>query len=156
MKKLFSVLAVLFVLGTVNVFALGIGPQGGYTVNGAPSAAVTFKVDKLPCVFAVTADIGSVTSIGVTADWWIANPKIEGTWGYFYGVGLAGSAVVTENDGAMFVGGRVLLGTNVFVLNKFLEPYLQIAWQPGVSIVNDQMNGVFNSFPVNIGLRFWF
>ena len=39
-----------------------------------------------------------------------------------------------ENDGAMFVGGRVLLGTNVFVLNKFLEPYLQIAWQPGIVI----------------------
>ena len=29
MKKLFSVLAVLFVMGTTSVFALGIGAQGG-------------------------------------------------------------------------------------------------------------------------------
>ena len=79
MKKLFSVLAVLFVLGTVNVFALGIGAQAGYTVNGSPSGAVTFKVDSLPCVFAVNADIGDVTTVGITADWWIANPVIEQT-----------------------------------------------------------------------------
>ena len=155
MKKLFSVLAVLFVLGTVNVFALGIGPQGGYDVGGSPTADLTFKLDSTPFVFAAGAKLGKDTSIGVTADYWLANPKIEGTWGYFYGVGLAGSAVVTENDGAMFVGGRVLLGTNVFVLNKFLEPYLQIAWQPGI-VIHDGIHPSFNQIPVNIGLRFWF
>ena len=117
MKKLFSVLAVLFVLGTVNVFALGIGPQGGYTVNGSPSGALTFKVDSLPCVFAVSAELGKVTAVGVTADWWIANPKIEGTWGYFYGLGLAGSFVVTSDVGGMFFGGRALVGTNIFLLD---------------------------------------
>ena len=155
MKKLFSVLAVLFVLGTVNVFALGIGPQGGYTVNGAPSGAVTFKVDSIPCVFAVTFDIGNVSSVGVTADWWIANPKIEGTFGYFYGVGLAGSAVVGEDTGAMFVGGRALVGLNIFLLNKFLEPYIQVAWQPGI-IIHDGIHPTFNQIPLNVGLRFWF
>ena len=161
MKKLFSVLAVLFVLGTVNVFALGIGPQGGYTVSGAgggtTNGAVTFKIDGVPCVFALTVDgIGAVTSVGLTADWWIANPKIEQTWGYFYGVGLAGSFIVTKNYSGMFFGGRAVLGTNVFLLNNFIEPYIQIAWQPGVSIGGDQITPVLSSFPLNIGLRFWF
>ena len=160
MKKLFSVLAVLFVLGTVNVFALGIGPQGGYTVSGAGtgtgSGALTFKIDSVPCVFAVTADLGKVTAVGITADWWVANPVIEQTWHYYYGLGLAGSFVVSSDVGGIFAGGRAVVGTNVFLLNNFVELYLQAAWQPGVSIVNDQMHGVFDSFPVNIGLRLWF
>ena len=155
MKKLLSVLAVLFVIGTAKVFALGIGAQGGYTVNGAPSGAVTFKLNNVPCVFAVNADIGEVTSIGVTADWWIANPVITGPWCYYYGVGLAGSIAIGNSDGATFVGGRALVGTNVFLINKFLELYLQIAWQPGISI-HDGIHPVYDQIPLNAGLRFWF
>ena len=155
MKKLFSVLAVLFVLGTVDVFALGIGPQAGYTVNGTPSGAITFKVDSLPCVFAVNADIGKVTSIGLTADWWLANPVITGPWHYFYGVGLAGSMVVGENNGAVFVGGRALVGTNVYLLDNFIELYLQLAWQPGI-VIHDGVHPTYDQIPVNFGLRFWF
>ena len=155
MKKLFSVLAVLFVLGTVNVFALGIGAQAGYTVNGAPSGALTFKVDKVPCVFAVNADIGDYTAVGITADWWIANPVIEGTWHYYYGVGLAGSFAVGGGDGAIFVGGRALVGTNVFLINNFLELYLQAAWQPGI-VIHDGIHPTYNQIPVNVGFRFWF
>ena len=154
MKKLLSILAVLFVLGTANVFALGIGAQGGYTVNGAPSGAVTFKVDGVPCVFAVNADIGNVTTVGVTADWWIANPVIEGTWHYYYGVGLAGGVALGDVN-AIFVGGRALVGTNVFLINNFLELYLQAAWQPGISIVNG-IHPTYNQVPVNVGFRFWF
>lgn len=154
MKKLFSVLAVLFVLGTVDVFAFGIGAQGGYTVNGTPNGAVTFKVDSLPCVFAVNVDIGDVTSVGVTADWWIANPVIEQTWHYFYGVGLAGSFTVGDVNAA-FVGGRALVGTNIFLLNNFLELYLQIAWQPGV-VIFEGVHPIYDQIPVNAGIRFWF
>ncbi len=155
MKKLFSVLAVLFVLGTVKVFALGIGPQAGYTVNGTPSGAVTFKIDSLPCVFAVNADIGKVTSIGITADWWLGNPVITGPWHYYYGVGLAGSMVVGNDSGAVFIGGRALIGTNVYLLDNFLELYFQLAWQPGIAIV-EGVHPSYNQIPINAGLRFWF
>ena len=156
MKKLFSVLAVLFVLGTVNVFALGIGPQGGYNPGmGRGNGALTFKVDGVPCVFAITADLGDPLSIGLTADWWIANPKIEKTWGYYYGVGLAGSVTVGGDTGVIWAGGRALVGTNVFFLNNFLELYLQAAWEPGIRIVNG-IHPEFNHTPINVGLRFWF
>ncbi len=164
MKKLFSVLAVLFVLGTVNVFALGIGPQGGTTPGGAAGAGgLTLKIDGVPCVFGVTAEFGTgFTSVGVTADWWIANPKIERTWGYYYGVGLAGSINVGDAGGDMFAGGRILVGTNVFLLNNFIELYLQAAWEPGIIIYSNSNanNSGFkfnpNRVPVNVGLRFWF
>lgn len=159
MKKLFSVLAVLFVLGTVNVFALGIGPQGGTNPGGAKgTGALTLKVDSLPCVFAITADFTEPVALGVTADWWVANPKIEGTWGYFYGLGLAGSVTIGEDAGAIFAGGRALIGTNIFLLNNFIELYLQAAWQPGVSIHNGGVTPIITrgAFPINLGLRFWF
>jgi len=156
MKKLFSVLAVLFVLGTVNVFAIGIGPQGGYNpaLKGG-NGALTLKIDGVPCVFGISADFKDPVSLGVTADWWVANPKIEQTWGYYYGVGLAGSFAVGSNTGSLFVGGRALVGTNVFFINNFLELYLQAAWEPGI-VINDGITPVFNYVPIDLGLRFWF
>ena len=156
MKKLFSVLAVLFVLGTVNVFTLGIGPQGGYNpaLKGG-NGALTFKVDKVPCVFAVSATFTDPIALGITADWWIANPVIEQTWHYYYGVGLAGNMVVGSDAGSMFVGGRALVGTNVFLINNFIELYLQAAWEPGI-VIHDGITPIFNYTPIDIGLRFWF
>jgi hypothetical protein len=160
MKKLLSVLAVLFVLGTTNVFALGIGAQGGYTINGGAGGALTLKVDSVPCVFAI--DLGSLNplSLGVTADWWIANPKLEGPLGYFYGVGCGGSLRGLGND-TMTIGiaGRVVAGLNVFFLDNFVELYLQAAWQPTIWIaLGNNSNGGFApaNFPLNLGIRFWF
>ena len=159
MKKLFSVLAVLFVLGTVNVFALGIGPQGGYTVNGSPSGALTFKVDSLPCVFAVSAELGKVTAVGVTADWWIANPTIEGTWGYFYGVGLGGKMYMGDGWSYLNIGPRAVLGTNVRLLNNFLELYVQAVYQPtfNINLSGESGQAGFNwaGFGAAGGFRIW-
>lgn len=156
MKKLFSVLAVLFVMGTANVFATtGIGLQGGPTVaNGVGgSGAVTFKLGNVPCVFAVTVPSFNPMQIGVTADWWMANPKIQRNWGYYYGVGLAGAF---DTGSKQFgVGGRALVGTNVFLFNRFLELYLEGAWNPMVWIGNGATFEPVN-FPIDLGFRFWF
>lgn len=158
MKKLFSVLAVLFVMGTANVFAItGVGLQGGPTVgnNITGSGAVTFKVSSLPCVFALSIPSFDPFALGVTADWWIANPKIERNWGWFYGVGLA-TAFYTNSDSASFgFGGRAFVGTNVFLLNKFLELYIQGAWNPMFYISNGFKPDLVN-FPIDFGFRFWF
>lgn len=154
MKKLFSVLAVLFVLGTTTVFAkgsTGIGAQAGWPLGGA----LTFKVSKLPCVFAADIGLGSVTHVGVTADWWIANPKISGAWGYYYGVGVYGGVGIGGDNVTIGVGPRALIGTNVFIMDGFLEFYLQAAWQPTLWINSGAGFGWLN-FPVNAGFRFWF
>ena len=164
MKKLFSVLAVLFVMGTTSVFAFGIGAQAGYVVNTGAGGAVTFKVDKVPCVFAVDAAFNTnYVRVGGTADWWMANPKISGTWGYYYGVGLAAGAGIWSGDAsavAISFGPRVVLGTNVFVLKNQLEFYLQGAWQPTFSVYVNGNEGwadpAWLCFPINIGFRFWF
>lgn len=154
-KKIIALLLVVALASTGAVFAkTGLGVQGGYTLGGGAGAALTFKLDSLPCVFAVDLGFWNGIAIGVTADWWIQNPKIEGTWGWFYGVGLAGSVHLGEPLG-LAVAPRAVVGTNVFLLDKFLELYLQAAWQPTLSILPDVGFNLF-SVPVNGGFRFWF
>lgn len=156
MKKILSVLAVLFVLGTANVFAkgsTGIGAQAGYPLGGA----LTFKVSSAPCVFALDfAAHNESIGIGLTADWWIANPKIEGTWGYYYGVGLYSGLGMGGNNFNATVGPRAFLGTNVFLINSFFEIYLQGGWEPTLTIGNDGFTPNFAGFFGNLGFRFWF
>lgn len=163
MKKFLSVVAILLTLGTASVFAkgkagnAGLGIQGGFAPGAVNygGAAVTFKLKTVPCVFAVDIGIAGneVRSAGVTADWWIANPKISGPWGYFYGVGLAAGV---HTDGPNFgIGGRAVLGTNVFLIDGFLEFYLDAAWQPMLWFGNWSPKDLL-SFPINFGFRFWF
>jgi len=159
MKKLLSVLAVLFVMGTTSVFALGIGAQGGYNPGlGGAGAAVTFKLNKLPYVFAADVGIagGELNSVGITADMWLANPKIQGAWGYFYGVGAAFGLRNLTNSPEFGIGGRAVLGTNVFVLKRALEFYLDVAWQPMFWFGGNWTTNDLLSFPINFGFRFWF
>lgn len=157
MKKLFSVLAVLFVMGTTSVFATGLGLQGGPVIGDGVGGggAITFKLNSVPCVFAVNIGSFNPFAIGATADWWLGNPSISGTWGWYYGVGVGGNIYLGNNAAGVGVFGRALVGTNVFLLDKFLELYINIAWQPGIKIDNGIYPALL-SFPVDFGFRFWF
>ena len=156
MKKLFTVLALLAVMGTAKIFTFGIGAQGGYPLGGA----VTFKADNLPCIFAVNAFLGDVKGVGVTADWWIKNPTIQGTWGYYYGVGVGGTMHFGDNYSFLSVGPRAVLGTNVFALDKFLEFYVQAAYQPTFNMYLGGNDGKaffdWIGFNAALGFRVWF
>lgn len=159
MKKFFSVLAVLLVLGTTTAFAkgkgksTGIGAQVGWPLGGA----LTFKVSAAPCVFAVDfAGFDGAMNIGVTADWWIANPTITGPWCYYYGVGVYAGLGIGGESFACTLGPRALIGTNVYLLDRFLEFYLQAGWEPTFTIANNGVGPNFASFFGNFGFRFWF
>ena len=156
MKKLFTVLALLAVMGTAKIFAFGIGAQGGYPLGGA----VTFKADNLPCIFAADASLGNPTGFGLTADWWIANPTIQGTWGYYYGVGLGGKMYMGDNWSFLSIGPRAVLGTNVFFLDKFLEFYVQAVYMPTFNInlsgESGQAGFHWTGFGAAGGFRIWF
>ncbi len=158
MKKLTVVLALLLVLTTTSVFALGIGAQAGY-VGGGAGGALTFKLDTAPWVFAVNVNsFGNLLSIGGTADMWLANKNFAGPFNYYYGWGVAAGLNIDDGLG-LYAGARALAGINVFVLDKFLEFYLQAAWQPGISLLFADASNVglnFVNFPVNLGFRFWF
>lgn len=157
-KRLIAVLVLLLVVSTASVFALGIGVQGGYT-GGIADGALTIKPDGSDLIFAVNGYLGSnYTWVGVAADKWIANKSLAKPVNYFYGVGAAGGATLGGNTLSVGVYGRLVAGLNVYLLDDFLEFYLQGAWQPGITIAlggNSGIDPVIGNFPVNVGLRFW-
>ncbi len=179
-KKIIAVLAMLLGLGTASTFAVtGIGLQTGYTAGGYSSLplSVTFKVQQLPCVFAVDVGLSSgYFNIGGTADWWIGNPKINvkganGKWRWFYAAGLAASFTSIEtskwfdNEGwktgnAIYisVAPRAVIGTNYFLTGNW-EIYGQAAFQLPLMIgLGEYAEGFQLSWgiPVNVGFRYWF
>ena len=181
-KKIIAVLAMLLGLGTASTFAVtGIGLQSGYTagnVNTGFPLTVTFKLQQLPCVFAVDVGLGSgAFSIGGTADWWAANPKINvkganGKWRWFYAFGAAvgfSSWETTKHDSNkgvyttgnatwIAVAPRAVIGTNYFLTGNW-EVYGQAAFQPTFNIgFGDYASGLNMGwyFPVNVGFRYWF
>lgn len=165
MKKRLLVLMMVLAIGTSGVFAAGsgksfaVGAQTGYPLGGA----LTFKVEQLPCVFAANFySWDGKTDIGLTADWWIANYPITGPWGWYYGVGVFGGVEiydVADNSedyfGAVF-GPRVFIGTNVVLLDDFLEFFLQGGWGPTFCISNKGFAPDFARPIVELGFRFWF
>ncbi len=161
-KKLVCVLSLMLILGSVSIFAIGIGAQAGYVAGpNYSNGALTFKLDTTPWVFALNIDgmSNDYLGIGLTADNWIANKPIEAPLNYYYGWGLAGSLVSSHDKYTdIFLGVRGLVGINAFVVDKFLELYAQIAWQPGIVINLEGNSGMYLdplSFPVNLGFRFW-
>lgn len=159
-KKILATLILSVFLGSSGLFALGIGLQGGFTAGGGyGSGAVTFKLDSMPWVFAANGSFGNALGFGITADKWIANKNLTGPLNYFYGWGLAGSFFITENYQSVSVGARILGGLNMFLLDNFLELYLQGAWQPevniGLSKDHSGLDAVLINFPINLGFRFW-
>ena len=157
MKKRALMLAVLVVIGTTSLFAFGIGAQGGYSIgpNGLGGAALTFKLDNIPWVFAADGIFTqNYVAIGGTADMWLANKPLAKPINYYYGWGLAGNFGLGNNF-TFGVYARALGGLNVFLIDGFLELYLQAAWQPGIQISSGGVRFIPVNFPVAAGFRFW-
>ena len=157
MKKAVMI-AALVVIGTASIFAFGIGVQGGYSLGpGMGGAAVTFKLDNLPWVFAADGYlINNNLALGVTADMWIGKGAISKTpVGYFYGWGVAGNVALGGSYATFGLYARALAGLNFMALNNFLEIYLQAAWQPGIQIGNSGVTALLVHFPIAAGIRFW-
>ena len=157
-KKLIALVAVLVLVSSASVFAVGIGAQAGLVTGGGTDASLTFKLDGSPYIFAV--NVGGLgtnyMSIGITADSWMANKTFAKPFAYFYGVGVAGNFGVAGNNANIGVAARLVGGINVFLAKQF-ELYGQIAWQPGIQISTaGGITPVIGLFPVNVGFRFWF
>ena len=156
MKKAIMI-AALVVIGTASIFAFGIGVQGGYSLGpGMGGAAITFKLDKLPWVFAADGYlVNNNLAFGLTADMWLANKTLAGPLNYYYGWGLAGNIGIGGEHLTFGLYARALAGLNAYFLNNFLEVYLQLAWQPGIQISNSGVTALLVHFPVAAGIRFW-
>lgn len=159
--KVLGLVAALAVLGTSGAFAFGIGLQ----LNGnagevfQPGPAVTFKLDSVPLVFAINWFAGEeATSVGLTGDYWGINRKLinigSAPLNWFFGIGFFVNTVFA--DEFVLTGGmRLPLGLNMFLIDGFMEPFLQVAPSFGLQFVPSL--GVDNLFfPISAGFRLWF
>ncbi|MCQ2981386.1 MAG: hypothetical protein MJ178_01365 [Treponemataceae bacterium] len=156
-KKIIALLAVLVLAGSASMFAVGIGAQAG-VVGASKDAALTFKLDSSPYLFAVNIGGlgGGATSVGLVADSWMANKTFAKPFAYFYGVGFGAGFASAGDNILVTVGPRLVGGLNVFLAKQF-ELYAQIAWQPSLIIAtNNGIDFKIDHFPVNVGFRFWF
>ena len=159
-KKIIAVLVLALLVSTVSVFALGIGIQGGGVYSAGTkdiggNAAITFKVDQSPLVFAVDWFANNERVIlGLTGYYWILNSYLAGPFNYFVGLGFG--ATVGLGDPLILAGSvRAPIGVNAFFADGLIEPYLQVVPQFQLAILpEDASNGIV--FGANAGIRFWF
>lgn len=175
-KKFLGLAAVLFLAGSTQLFAWGIGLQGGGAAGlyGTGGLAVTFGLDQVPLLFAVDMGFSAgYFSLAATVDYWFMNPTIvswdwgalKWHWGVGGAIGFSTWKVWDERYGTFNIGPRVLAGMNLEFLNNKLswmdhfEAFLQVAWQPMFCIGHDfasRLVGNLFSFPIVAGLRLWF
>ena len=136
-KRILGLAAVLFLAGSTQLFAWGIGLQGGAGIGASSFGgfAVTFGLDQVPLIFAVDLGFGSgFFGLDATADYWFMNPTIvDWGWGdlkWHWGVGAAvGFSIVhwdeihvhsdpyrveveSKTGGSFDIGPRVFIGMN--------------------------------------------
>ncbi|MBD5407464.1 MAG: hypothetical protein HDR56_07625 [Treponema sp.] len=170
-KKFLGFVAVLFLAGSTQLFAWGIGLQGGGVAGpyGVGGLAVTFGLDQVPLLFAVDMGFGWGFSIAATADYWIMNPTIMdwdwGAWKWHWGFGAAVGITAAPDFFTFDIGPRALIGMNLeFLKNTWswldhFEAFVQVAWQPMFCIGTDFVDRLgYNMlrFPLVTGLRMWF
>ena len=169
-KKILIVAALLMVVCVGGAFAWAIGIQGGGGVGGNGGAAITFKLDNVPLVFA--ADFyarSNYFTFGITGDYWFIEDTIVdtgiGPFGWFLGGGVGVAFRFWDNDSykkddhdgfGIRVTGRLPIGLNMMIAAGpvEIEPYIQAVPQIGLWMIDDF--GLYWDVDFNVGLRFHF
>lgn len=153
-KKIFIVAALLMVVCVGGAFAWGIGIQGGGGFPDYGNAAITFKLDTVPFVFATNFTFRDGFGVGLTGDYWFLNDNIVGPLNWFIGAG-AGISLGGFNDNLILgLEGRLPIGLNMYLVDGFIEPYVQVVPSVGLNVL--PQIGLRWGFAGNIGIRFWF
>lgn len=153
-KKILIVAALLMVVCVGGAFAWGIGIQGGGGFPDYGNAAITFKLDTVPFVFATNFTFRDGFGVGLTGDYWFLNDNIVGPLNWFIGAG-AGISLGGFNDNLILgLEGRLPIGLNMYLVDGFIEPYVQVVPSVGLNVLPEI--GLRWGFTGNIGIRFWF
>ena len=159
-KKIFIVAALLMVVCVGGAFAWGIGIQGGGGYPPFGGAALTFKLDSVPLVFATNFNFGNNGfGIGLTGDYWFLNDNIVGPLNWFIGAGAGISLGGFDDNFILGLEGRLPIGLNMYLVDGFIEPYLQVVPSVRLNIlprIGGSFPEDFLGFAANLGIRFWF
>ncbi len=157
-------MAVIVMVSSAFLFAkTGIGIQGGIKIDmGADLVeGITFRTDMSPWGIAIDCNHEEKSVDLILDDWWIVkrlsnNVNLYAFWGMSFGARF-------ESSWYGETGPRVGAGLSAFLFrNRFLELYVQSAWNPSIGVNWDEEDEEFSlrfrpaCFPANAGIRFWF
>lgn len=160
-KKILVVAALLMVVCVSGAFSWAIGVQGGGGVGGNGGAAITFKLDSTPLVFA--ADFAASSNyfvFGITGDYWFIEDTIVdtgiGPFGWFLGGGAGVALRIWDEHLGLRLAARLPIGLNMMipVSSVEIEPYIQAVPQVGVWLLHGV--GLYWNVDFNAGIRFHF
>lgn len=167
-KSIVAAVAAFVVSASCSLFAMGVGPQintDPVVVPGDSSSVnyglgCTAKFDSLPIYWALSTNFGDGIYLNgvLTGDYWMMHEKIQGLWGWYWGLGAAVSTSFWSDNFTLSAGPRAVIGMNWIFCDGFLELFAQGAVQPEIALTFGDDGGI--TFPVylpfNAGLRFWF
>lgn len=163
MKKSMAFVIFLFFASSISVFAFGIGLQfdGNISSEFDPGLALTFKFESVPLLFSANWMFTSPRSeIGLTGDVWFVNPEITsfsaGSLNFFIGTGFFTRIIFGNDEDFGFNAGlRIPVGVNLYLLDRFVEIFAQVAPSFGLKLL-PSLDFDTPFFPVSAGARLWF
>lgn len=160
-RKVLIVLLVLAMLGAgSSVFArTGVGISAGLPIGpGLPGSnlMLSLKLDSFPLLLGIGGSFGeNQIRLGITADYWIANNNLASILNWYIGIGGFFGAGIAENGGDFDAGLRIPIGLNIFVLDRVLELFVEIAPAIGVRFGNTVQFPALGAQGA-LGFRVWF
>ncbi len=155
MKKTAILVLIALVVLSTGAFAAGgfaIGGEGAWYfagTGGLPAGAMLMlKLPQFPLMLGI--GVTFPLSVGLTADYWIAQGTIVSIFAWYVGVGGYASIDVSPVD--VSVGGRIPIGLQIWPLGKTLEIFLEAAPAVGVSFIPTEFGWHIQGA---LGLRFW-
>lgn len=159
MKKL--ILSLCCFMFFTNIYGLGIGVEGGTSINILSSGKVDFSIQgdaaltiKLsqnnPLSFGLNSTNG-FKNFNLFADCNFVNFPINNLFNFYTGLGAYGG--IGLSPFYFEAGGRLPLGINGYFFDNFLETYFQIT--PSVGFNFSETSGLSTFVPITIGIRIW-
>ncbi|QQO08258.1 hypothetical protein [Breznakiella homolactica] len=155
--KVLVLSAVIAVVSAAGAFAFGLGVQFNGNVSDSdfsPGLSLAISSSRHSHYALNWNFSGSTNMIGLTADYWILNPKIAGPLNFLLGGGLYANFLFSSDDFDFNAGIRVPIGVNLLLARNFFEVYGYVAPSCGVRFYPDFGFDDF-FFPVALGVRFW-
>ncbi|QEN05735.1 hypothetical protein EW093_13800 [Thiospirochaeta perfilievii] len=165
MKKLSLLIITSIFVGTSSLFSLGLGIQGNINAGEffAPGVALSLKLDSVPFYFAFNWQFEEeVKNFSLTSDYWALNKTMlyvnNQPLNLFFGLGAYCNVTIDQSQNGDYfqpsLGLRIPVGINMYILDRVLEPFIQVAPSFGIHFI-PSLGADTVYWPLSVGIRMW-
>jgi hypothetical protein len=155
-KKLLVWFIILSAGISMGAHAFGIGLQFNGRASDVFSPGVALALSPKESIhLAFNWYFGSEKTLGMTADFWLFNPRIASSLHFFLGGGLYANMLIGSNNFDFKGGVRFPLGLNIKLAKDVFEIYVQGAPSIGLRFY-PSLGGDRFFLPFALGGRVWF